>query len=316
MDPTGPVARRFPLVARPRPACTPLPQRVADLRTRGGAAAHHLDTAVAPRIDTAIDGVEIPTARLTSPPEAHRELRTWLWTVLLSDGARALAVAGRWHKAHQRLKQYKGIGHRMLDGRQIAVIAHATAGHHDKAQALLHTTQPGQPWETAVTACLTLLCQPHPTASTDRSDALANYRGLDTTAAGLTVFHTRLGLCLIDALDTANQPATEAIAASLLDQATTDGYAARDVLAHPSCRGTATNRQTHALAELVDACGLDSGRIPEPMLADISATLHTAEQVISHRPRTELGTSCTAVCRGSHERTGTNRGTNRPELLR
>lgn len=361
MDPTGPIARRFPLVARPRPTCTPLPQRVADLRARAAAAAGNQDTAaatavfnlaallasdcglpdlarhwchrlaritvhdhprdarhailslepivnlarlrtrasdgngawsllenlyhaVASRTGTIIDGVQIPTERLTSPPQAHRELRAWLWSVLLSDGGRALAAAGRWHEAHQRLTQYKGVGHRMLDGRQIAVIAHTTAGDHNQAQALLHTTQPGQPWEAAITACLTLLCQPHPTTSADPSDALAIYRGLDTAAAGLTLFRTRLGLSLMDALGTAKQPATQSIAANLLDQATTDGYAAREVLAHPSCRDTATNRQTHALVEFVAACALDSGHIPDPMLANISATLHTAEQVISHTP--------------------------------
>ena len=169
----------------------------------------------------------------------------------------------------------------MLDGRQVAVIAHASAGNHDKAQVLLQATQPGQPWEAAVTACLTLLCQPHPTTSTDRSDALASFHGLDTTVAGLTVFHTRLGLCLIDAIAGADQPATRSIAAGLLDLAAADGYAARDVLAHPSCRGTATDRQTHALADLVVACGLDSGRIPSPVMADLSAALNTAEHVIS-----------------------------------
>jgi hypothetical protein len=138
---------------------------LARLRTRAGdglgawSLLENLYQAVASRTDTVIDGIEITAAHLTSSPDAHREVRTWLWAVLLSDGARALAVAGRWGEAHWRLERYKGIGHRMLDGRQIAVIAHATAGNHDEALALLHVTQPGQPWEAAVTACLTLLCQ-------------------------------------------------------------------------------------------------------------------------------------------------------------
>jgi hypothetical protein len=48
LDPTGPIARRFPLVARPRPACTSLAQRVTDLRNRAAresTAAGHQDTA-------------------------------------------------------------------------------------------------------------------------------------------------------------------------------------------------------------------------------------------------------------------------------
>lgn len=38
MDPTGPTARRFPLLPRPRPACLPLDERVADLTRRARAA--------------------------------------------------------------------------------------------------------------------------------------------------------------------------------------------------------------------------------------------------------------------------------------
>lgn len=34
MDATGPTARRFPLVARPSPACTPFVDRVAELSER------------------------------------------------------------------------------------------------------------------------------------------------------------------------------------------------------------------------------------------------------------------------------------------
>jgi hypothetical protein len=98
------------------------------------------------------------------------------------------------------------------------------------------------------------------------------------------VFHTRLGLCLIDALGGANQPAAQPIVAGLLDHATTDGYAARDVLAHPGCRNTASNRQIQTLADLVDSCGLESGRMPGLMLADLCAALDTAECLISHNP--------------------------------
>ncbi|MGH3830819.1 MAG: hypothetical protein ACRDRS_10290 [Pseudonocardiaceae bacterium] len=47
IDPTGPTARRFPLMARPRPACAPLHQRVADLRDRAHAAERGGDMAAA-----------------------------------------------------------------------------------------------------------------------------------------------------------------------------------------------------------------------------------------------------------------------------
>jgi hypothetical protein len=261
---------------------------LARLRTRAGdgigawSLLEGLYHAIASRTDTIIDGVEIPAARLTTAPNAHRELRAWLWATLLSSGARALGVAGRWDDAHRRLRQYKGIGRRMLDGRQIAVIAHGAAGNHDDALALLRDTWPGEPWETAVAACLTLLCQRHKTA--DRTDPWAAYRALETPAAGLVVFHIRLGLTMIDVLDGVNQPAARAIAAGLLVHATADGYAARDVLAHPGCRSIATDRRLDSLAGLVNTCGLDAGFIPDRVLADISAAVDTAEHVICRTP--------------------------------
>jgi hypothetical protein len=84
----------------------------------------------------------------------------------------------------------------MLDGRQVAVIAHAVSGDTDSAIALLADTTPGEPWENAVTACLTIHCHPGPNIP-DLDAHLAQYRRLDHSAAGLTVFHTRLGLSFI-----------------------------------------------------------------------------------------------------------------------
>ncbi|MFI9643596.1 hypothetical protein ACIG87_26680 [Micromonospora sp. NPDC051925] len=365
MDPTGAQARRFPLVARPRPACTPLPQRVADLTHRAAAAtrdhdpatatavinlaallasdcgrpdlAHQWSTrlarsalahpapdfrtashslepiinlarlrtrvgdgtgawkllealyrAVASRTDITIDGILIPAARLTPGPTTHRELRQWLWTVLLSSGAHALATAGRWDDAYHRLQQHNGIGRRMLDGRQIAVIAHATTGKRTRALELLRDTAPGEPWEHAVTAALTLLCQPAATMSTTQRHAVAAYQRLDTAAAGLVVFHTRLGMCLVDALGGVEQPAAQPIVADLIERARSDGYAARDVLAHPGCRAILNQRQAEQLTDQVTACGLGAGGIPEPLLVDLVGALEAAEAVIRETP-TETG---------------------------
>ena len=358
IDSNGPTARRFPLVARPRPACTPLPQRVIHLRRRAATAARKHDIAEATavfnlaallasdsglpnlahqwthrlahatlrresqnartainslepvvnlarlrtragdglgawallenlyqatvtRTDTVIDGIEIPAARLTAVADVYQQLRAWLWSVLLSSGARALAVAGRWEDAHRRLARYKGIGQRMLDGRQIAVMAHASTSEHDAVLALLRDTQPGERWENAVTACLAELCLPNGASSADFSDSLDAYRALDTAAPGLAVFHTRLGLSLIDACGGVNKPAVHAVAATLLDHAITDGYAARDVLAHPVCQTIATGQQLHKLARLVEDCGLDIGFVSADVVTELSAALNTAERVIS-----------------------------------
>lgn len=339
--------RRFPLIARPRPACTPLPQRITDLKNRAAHAQATGDTAAATavfnlsallasdcglpdlartwchrlaraalnndddlrhglepvvnlarlhiraghgttawtlletlshaidtRTDTVIDGLTVPASRLTRTPEAHAELRAWLWKVLLGTGAHALAAAGQWDDATRRLTDYKGIGNRMLDGRQIAVIAHAVAGRHQQARAMLTATHPGEAWENAVTACLSLLLADAPPTA-----AVTAYLDAGPADNGLVVFHTRLGLTALDALGD-DHPAARRIAARLIDHATHDGYAARDLLAHPTCLKQAPHQQTRQLAALVERCGLDTGAIPDPQLTQLAAALDTAESVI------------------------------------
>lgn len=348
IDATGSVARRFPLVPRPRPACRPLAQRVADLRRRAAAAndavaasavfnlaallasdcglpdlarawclrlanltltaqpntAHDaicglepilnlarlltragdgegawtlletLHQAITTQQPIAIDGVHIPADDLTANPDIHRDLRQWTWAALLANGARALALAGRWDEARHRLEAHKGIGRRMLDGRQIAVIAAATTGRHATAKDLLDNTEPGEPWESAVTACLRQL-----TDNAPFNDARTVYQDLDKGVPELAVFHTRLGLSLIDG---AGEPAnSRPIIDSVLRFATTDGYAAREVVRHPHCEAAATADQIRHLAELVTHCGLNAGHIPADFRTELDEALDTATPVIA-----------------------------------
>ncbi|WDQ02215.1 hypothetical protein PVK74_10550 [Micromonospora chalcea] len=348
------VARRFPLIARTRPVCTPLAQRVSDLQKRadlarqsGDVAAataafnlaallasdcgmpdlartwcHRLATAaldhgsdpqhalepivnlarlriragdglaawtlletlfqaIDTRTDALIDGLTIPAARLTEASGTHTKTRTWLWTVLLGTGAHALATSGRWDEASHRLTQYNGVGVRMLDGRQITVIAHAIAGRHRQARAILDATKPGEPWENAVTACLHLLM---PCSGDDQaSTALTAYHALGPVKPGLIVFHTRLGLTLLDALDK-DHPAAEQITVELTQYAADDGYAARDLLTHPTCLAAAPYQRVSQLKTLVSACGFDAGTLPAAHLRTLLRALDIAESVIA-RPR-------------------------------
>lgn len=305
-------AHRFPLIARPRPACTPLADRIAALTTlaanaiaagnlvdathvfnqsalvasdcgahdlarqwchrlaRTALASRHpgrfalepvvnlarlriragdgatawamLETlygAITDRATVTIDEITIATADLTPTRESHRELREWAWKVLLGTGAHALASANRWDEARDRLAHHRGVGKRMLDGRQIAVISHALAGRAHQAHAMLRDTIPGEPWENAVTHCLTLLCTP-----ARHTDGSMLYHE-NSPQPGLAVFWTRLGLNLIDASGP-DHPNARALAARLVHHATHDGYAARDVLTHPSCRQAATSDQRPA----------------------------------------------------------------------
>ncbi|MCP2243509.1 hypothetical protein [Lentzea aerocolonigenes] len=358
MDPTGQFARRFPLVARTRPACVPLGQRVAELGERAreaartgdlteAAAVHNqaalvasdcglpdlarqwchqqvniylrarplgaqvarlalepitnlarlytregqgeraftvmdtLFTAVSARTGTDVDGIEIP-ADLTDSAETHQQIRSWLWAVLLATGSRALAAAGRWTHAHTRLEDYKGIGRRMLDGRQIAVIAHAVSGDTDGALAVLADTTPGEPWENAVTACLTLQCHTDSDIP-DLNSLIEKYRALDISSPGLAVFHTRLGLSFVDVIGSVAELHARSIALGLIDHAvgSRDGYVARDILRHDGCHELLTHSQEKNLSALVEACALESGTMPQDALTSLTTAVVRAEEVIA-----------------------------------
>jgi hypothetical protein len=237
--------------------------------------------AVAARTDVLIDGIAVPMARLIVPGDDHQQIRQWLWSVHLADGTRALTTAGRWQQAHDHLRRRNGIGQRMLDGRQVAVIAHATAGDSAGALDLLRDTASGEPWEDAITACLTVLSDPRPTVRS-RTTMLDRYQQLPY-ATGLAVFHTRLGLSVIDAAGGVNHERNRDIAAALIRRiaASPDGYAAREVLAHEGCDAFLSSDQRSQLHEMVNMRGLGR-RIPstkvEPML---SATLVTCEGIIT-----------------------------------
>ncbi|WP_329423597.1 hypothetical protein OG339_24305 [Streptosporangium sp. NBC_01495] len=362
MDPTGPIARRFPLIARPRPACGPLNVRVGELcaladaaerdgnpssasavfnqaallasdvglpnlarawchrhaelylracplsaqaarraleplvnlarlriRDGDGDAALRLLTdlydAVTARTNTVIDGLPVPAGTLTTTGDDHQEVRRWLWSVLLAEGARALTGAGRWQNALTHLRRHNGVGRRMLDGRQVAVIASATAGDTDGALALLANTLPGEPWENAVTACLTVLCHRHTHRPTNQevTAMLDRYQQLPPVP-GLVVFGVRLGLSVLDAAKRVDHPGARGMAASLIRRTVTssDGYAAREVLAHEECAALLTDMQARELAEVLNACALGHKALPARLKNHLSAALDTSETVITH----------------------------------
>lgn len=230
-----------------------------------------------------LDGRTVSFEHITGSADDRRKLHQWLWTVLLADGARALASAGRWSDALTQLRRHKGVGARMLDGRQVAVVAGLTAGDMDEAETLLRDTAPGEAWENAVTACLRVLCQREAGRPTDRDTniLLDQYRALDHPAE-LAVFHTRLGLSVIDVT---KEEAARLLTTHLVEQTMhdADGYAARDVLAHPTCVAYMTYQQSHHLRRTVEGCALDHGAIPPDLSADLASALDTSEAVLSSR---------------------------------
>ncbi|MFD8379106.1 hypothetical protein ACFV2X_11300 [Streptomyces sp. NPDC059679] len=360
MDPHGPITRRFPLVARFRPACLPLPARVralvelaaraakqgeqglastvfnqtalvasdlglpdlarsicrrhaevylhacslpamsairgleplvslARLQIRAGHAddgrQRLLDLYEAVRVGgtVVVDGIAVP-ANLTATVEDRQEVRAWLWRVLLADGTRSFTTTGRWDEALAHIQSHRGVGTRMLDGRQVAVLAALTQGDTDQAAELLANTVPGEPWEQAVTACLAVLCDHD--ASQPIDDQVADLVGsyLDRKAEpGMTVFDIRLGLTVLDAVASAEHPAGCHLVEDLVRRATEarDGYAAREILAHPLAAGLATGRQVQSCNDLVRACALGAGDLPDGLYGDLSAALDSSHVVLT-----------------------------------
>ncbi|WP_165985161.1 hypothetical protein [Streptomyces sp. YIM 98790] len=359
MDPHGPTAQRFPLVARFRPACLPLPERVAALtelsrrarreadqglasavfnqaaliasdlglpglaRTmclqhaaaclhacplsgmtairalepvvnlarlhiRAGQGDHgrqHLLTlyeAVSNGTATHIEGVTIP-AHLTPTAEDSQEVRAWLWRVLLADGTRTLTTAGRWAEALAHITAHRGLGNHILDGRQVAIVAALVSEDAAAAEALLAATTPGTPWEQAVTHCLSLLCQQALGRPADQLLATL-IEGYARRAAepGLTVFDIRLGLSILDATDAAHDRSARQVINRLHHRTVTatDGYAARECLAHPRFRTLATDQQIRDCTNLLQHCALGSGILPDDLGTELTTALTTSESVI------------------------------------
>lgn len=359
MTAIGRITQRFPLIARPRPACRPLDERVHEVSRLARAAAEapdaealslaaaahnkaaliasdcglpdlarslcwrHAETylrarplparaaryalepiinlarlkirdgdgngahrlldalyhAVHTRTDAVIDGRKVPLQNLTRSDEGHRTLGQWLWTILLADGTRALASAGRWDQALAHAESHGGIGRRLLDGRQVAILTRLLAGDPAAALHLLNDSTPTEPWENAIAACLSVLCL-SPTTSTQMRDEVLTamvdrYLRLDSCPE-LLVFRTRLGLTAIDLADGVEHPHATKVATRLVTQivACNDGYAARDILAHNECKAWLRETATQALTNAVQSSGLGGGT-PSP---DLMAKLHASTQ--------------------------------------
>ncbi|MDG4803706.1 hypothetical protein [Micromonospora sp. WMMD980] len=237
--------------------------------------------AVAHRTDTTIDGIHLPTAALTPTHETHRNLTQWLWTVHLAEGARVLTSAGRWDEAEAHLQHHHGIGNRMLDGRQVAIIARIQRGQHEGALRIIDQTQNGEAWEAAVGACLTAMCRVGGPRAVDIGLMAARYQEMSADPP-LIVFRTRLALSMIELAGGPSGHGVKVLARRTIDAAVTamDGYAARDIL---SCSGWATTEPDarQALLNVLAESGLDRP-LPAPLLGRLTAVLAQTDAVISN----------------------------------
>jgi hypothetical protein len=300
--------RACPLDARAgRLALEPL-VNLARLHIRDGngtAAYALLDTlyqAVCQQTPVLIDGIAIPVPQLTRTPGDLDSIRRWLWAVQLADSPRALISAGRWHDALTHLEHHHGIGQRMLDGRQVAVIARYLAGDTPGALSIVQDAVTAEPWEDLVSGCLIALCAPgHSASKRWPGTVLGAY--LDLAAAStaeLLVFSTRLGLTVIDACGGTAHSHPRAVAHDLITRVIRlrDGYATRELLAHPDCRALLTPEEEDTLLSIVGLCALGHGNIPGPVQDQLTAALSVAGENISRHigsPRTPQRSSQVAA---------------------
>jgi hypothetical protein len=361
MDPLDRIAQRFPMVARARPTCPPLEERIGEVcdlaqaaagqtgdqlalaasahnkaaliasdcglpdlaralcwqqfdvyhraRPLGAQAARfalepvvnlarllirdgdgesayglldRLCQAVRSQTDAVIDGRHVSFRGLTASDEDHRTLCQWLWMVLLGDGTRALVATGQWDRAQARARQRGGVGQRLLDGRQVAVLAHCIAGDPASALTLLDESALSEPWERPVADCLTVLCLRFDNQPTDAAVAamVEHYLTLGR-APELVVFRTRLGFAVVDLAGGVQQPHAARAAGRLLAEAMAagDGYVARDVLAHDGCRTLLAGADERALSAAVRSSGLGRGAIPARLMMDLRSAIALSEAV-------------------------------------
>lgn len=221
----------------------------------------------------------IDLALLTRTNADHRKICTELWVTLLVDGARALARCGRWTQAAHAMATHRGIGNRLLDGRQIKIMSLMEQGLHQQATTMIDSSVPTEPWENTVAAVLRLYCRP-PTSTPSQRElhhAVQETLALVEQPEPMTAaFRARIGLTALD-LIAEPTPRTSALQTAILDVAFTDAYAARDVLADPTMRSQLSPRHQHTLETMLTTAGLGTGKLPPAHLTALTAAVHTAE---------------------------------------
>ncbi|MCL9762777.1 hypothetical protein [Frankia sp. AiPa1] len=234
---------------------------LARLHTRDGDATttYHLYQALLhatrSRSGLVIDGHTVPLSALVADSDDHSAIVQWVWTILLGSGLRALSQTGRWADVYHHALRHNGVGRRLLDGRQIAVLHHATTDQPAKATTLVDRSDTSEPWELAVAACLRTITRTlaGDTDDNEPSAMIDAYLAVESVHASVPrTFRLHLGLIVAELLRITGQSSHAAIVISdqLLDDALRDAYLARDVLAAPAGLTLTRNRQSQLHATI------------------------------------------------------------------
>ncbi|WP_206305958.1 hypothetical protein [Streptomyces sp. RFCAC02] len=252
------------------------------------------------RSSVEIAGRTVALHTLTSTTDDHKTVCTLTWTALLADGTRALVQAGRWQEAAEAAATHHGVGARLLDGRQITILALVQNGRHDEARRLVETSRPSEPWEEAVQSLLRVLCRGTGSAPATHIDEMLNtiLALRQQPAPGTTVFLTRVGISALILAADHDDERTHQLHRDVLAMARSDAYAARDTLAHSQFRNALTASQHSALTSTVHASGLGMGTAPAPLNSDLMGAVQAAEDQLRCCLELSTDTSTTACSPG------------------
>lgn len=244
-----------------------------DVLTRLYRAAQRRETAT-------IYGHDVDLSAMTRTEADHRKICEELWVSLLIDGARALARSGHWVRAAEAMAAHRGIGNRLLDGRQLMIMSLLERDLDEEARAMIDSTNPGEPWENAVVALLRVCCQPEnsPAPQPELDDALQAALDLITPPDPTTaVFQARVGLCALDLAGGQRSPRAAPLRNAVVDVAILDAYAARDVLSYQLTCSHMTSAERQKLDAVLAASGLGAGNLPPADMHALTGAVGEAE---------------------------------------
>lgn len=227
-----------------------------------------------------VAGRSIDLADVTVVPDDRRTICTQLWGAILADGTRALVQAGRWTEAAAAVAAHRGVGDRLLDGRQVTIMSLLQRDHRDQALAMVDESIITEPWEKPVAAILRAYCL-RENASAARKDldaafveALMLIRQVEPSTA---VFRTRVALTALDLAEPYEGVDRLPLSRAIVRQACSDAYAAREALESAALRASITAQDERQLADVGNTSGLGRGSMPTDLLDELTASVQSAD---------------------------------------
>lgn len=232
---------------------------------------------------TDIRGHTVDLSTLINTDADHQTICKELWVTVLVDGARALARIGRWTEAAEAMTAHRGIGNRLLDGRQIKIMSLMERGLEQEARDTIDSTTPTEPWENAIAALLRITCRPatSPVPQPELDLALKESVALLTPPDPETAaFQARVGLAALELAHDHTSPHHAFLQEAVAGVAGLDAYAARDVLNHPTAPAHLSSEQQQELDAVLTASGLGAGHLPPAHMHTLTEAVDKTEAAL------------------------------------